>query len=199
MGRKFLMKTEKMSLKYLFEQPDLNARKARWLAFLSEYHLELEHVKGKENKIVNALSRQTHMLYEVYSSQTNLDLHERIRTSNIVDPFYLEILKKVQEDRLFQQQKEYKVDKSGLLWSKERLYILEGGDIWSSILTEFHWTPYSRHLGYQKMISAVKRHFFWPKLKSDIALFIAKCHEFQLVKAEHQHPVSFSTFKLALC
>ena len=38
------------------------------------------------------------------------------------------------------------------------------------------------------MISVVKRHFFWPKLKVNIAMFIAKCQEFQLVKAEHQHP-----------
>ena len=45
--------------------------------------------------------------------------------ANKVDPLYVEILKKVQEDRLFQQQKEYKVDKMGLLWSKERLYVSE--------------------------------------------------------------------------
>ena len=43
-------------------------------------------------------------------SQTDSDLHERFRTTNEVDPFYVEIVKKVQEDRLFQQQKEYKLD-----------------------------------------------------------------------------------------
>ena len=32
--------------------------------------------------------------------------------ANRVDTFYVEILKKVQEDRLFQQQKEYKVDET---------------------------------------------------------------------------------------
>ena len=37
------------------------------------------------------------------------------------------------------------------------------------------------------MISAIKRHFFWPKLKADIAMFIDKCKEFHLVKAKHQH------------
>ena len=57
MGRKFLLKIDNMSLKYLFEQPDLNARKSRWLAFLSEYHFELKHIKVKEKNIVDALSR----------------------------------------------------------------------------------------------------------------------------------------------
>ena len=51
------------------------------------------------------------MIYEVNLSHTDAYLHERIRMTNIVDPFYVEILKKVQEDMLFQQQKDYKVDK----------------------------------------------------------------------------------------
>ena len=56
MGRKFLLKTDNMSLNYLFDQPDLNARQARWLDFLSEYHFELKHIKGKEKKVADALS-----------------------------------------------------------------------------------------------------------------------------------------------
>ena len=68
-----------MSLKYLFDQPDLNARKTRWLYFLSEYHFKLNHIKGKENKVADALSHRTHMIYEVTLSQTDADLHEKIR------------------------------------------------------------------------------------------------------------------------
>ena len=149
-----------MSLKYLFELPDLNANQARWLAFLSEYHFELKHIKGKENKIADALSRRTHMIYEVTLSQTDSYLHERIRMTNSVDHFYVEILNKVQEDKLFQQQKEYKVDEMRLLWSKERLYVSKGRDSRSSFPMEFHYTPYSGNLGYQNMISAVKKNFF---------------------------------------
>ena len=160
MGRKFLLKNENMSLKYLFDQPDLNARQARWLASLSEYHFELKHIKGKENKVADYLSRRTHMIYEVTLSQIEVDLHERIRAANCIDSFYVEILCKVQEDRLFQQQKEYKLDETRLLWSKERLYVQELGDIRSSIHTKFHCTPYSGHLEYQKMITVVKKQFF---------------------------------------
>ena len=101
MGRKFFLKTDNMSLKYLFDQPDLNARKARWLPSLSEYHFELKHIKGKENKVVDALSRRTHMIHEVTLIQNDAYLHENTRTGNKVDPFYVEILKKVQEDWLF--------------------------------------------------------------------------------------------------
>ena len=130
------------------------------VAFLSEYHFELKHIKGKENKVSDALSWRTHMIYEVILSQIDANLHEKIWTANKVNSFYVEILKKVQEDQLFQQQNEYKVDDFRLLWSNDRLYVLDGGDFRSSILIKFHREPYSRHLGYQKMISAVKRHIF---------------------------------------
>ena len=56
MGRKFLLKTNNMSLKYLFDKLDLNASQARWLAILSECHFELNHIKGKENKVSYDLS-----------------------------------------------------------------------------------------------------------------------------------------------
>ena len=71
MGKKFLLKIDHMILKYLFEIPDMNVRHAKWLDFLSEYHFELKHIKGKENKIADALSRRTHIIYEVTLSQTD--------------------------------------------------------------------------------------------------------------------------------
>ena len=73
MGRNFLLKIDNMSLNYLSNQPDLNARQARWLAFLSEYHFELKHIKGKDNKVAYDLSQLTHMVYEVTLSQTDSD------------------------------------------------------------------------------------------------------------------------------
>ena len=60
-----------MSLKYLSDQLELNARQAQWLAFLSKYHFELNHINGKENKIDDALIQRDHMIYEVTLSQTN--------------------------------------------------------------------------------------------------------------------------------
>ena len=73
---------------------------SRWS--LSEYDFDLKHVKGRENKITDALSRWSHMLYEVNLIQTDLDLHNRIITTSRVDHFYVGVLKKIQEDRLFQ-------------------------------------------------------------------------------------------------
>ena len=45
-------------------------------------------------------------------------------------------------------------------------------------MDELHKRPYSGHLGYQKMIIATRKQFYWPRLKKDIDKYLAKCIEF---------------------
>ena len=45
LDRKFELRTDHMNLKNLFDQPTINPRQARWMEFLSEFHLEIKHVK----------------------------------------------------------------------------------------------------------------------------------------------------------
>ena len=63
MGRKFELRTDHCGLKYLFDQPTLNARKARWLEFLSKFDFEIKHIKGKENKVVDALGKKVQEMH----------------------------------------------------------------------------------------------------------------------------------------
>ena len=52
----------------MFDQKTLNARQAGWLALLSEYDFEIRHIKGKENIVEDALSRQQHELHTIVIS-----------------------------------------------------------------------------------------------------------------------------------
>jgi hypothetical protein len=79
-------------VKYLFNQPDLNARKARWLAFLSEFDFEVKHIKGKENKVADALSRRVHGIFEINISRSERNLEQRIRTTCINDKNYTKLV-----------------------------------------------------------------------------------------------------------
>jgi hypothetical protein len=47
MGKRFELRTYHSGLKYIFEQPTLNAMQIRWLDFLSEYEFDIKHIKGK--------------------------------------------------------------------------------------------------------------------------------------------------------
>jgi hypothetical protein len=63
MGRRFELQTDHNGLNYLFDQSTLNARQSRWLEFLCEYDFDIKHIKGKENKVVDALNRKVHELH----------------------------------------------------------------------------------------------------------------------------------------
>ena len=47
LGKNFILRTDHNSLTSYFKQFDLNARQARWNAFLSEFGFDIQHVKCK--------------------------------------------------------------------------------------------------------------------------------------------------------
>ena len=58
LGRRFVLMNNHSGLMYLFDQPNLNVRKARWLFTISEFDFEIRHIKGKVNKVTHSLSRR---------------------------------------------------------------------------------------------------------------------------------------------
>lgn len=58
----FELKTDHHGLRYIFTKPNLNSRKRRWLEFLSEYNFAIDYIKGRENKVVNALRRRRQLV-----------------------------------------------------------------------------------------------------------------------------------------
>ena len=87
-GKPFELKSDHHSLKYIFTQQNLNARQRRWMEFLADYEFNINYIKGKENKVVDALSRRRHI-----SAMTtvNLDLRDQIVQQLEQDEFYVEI------------------------------------------------------------------------------------------------------------
>ena len=55
------------------------------------------------------------------------------------------------------------------------------------ILDEIHKTPYLGHPDYQKTITMLRKEYFWPNMKTELAEYIARCFECQQVKTKHQH------------
>jgi hypothetical protein len=78
MGNKFELRTDHNGLRYLFDQPTLNARQRRWLEFLCEYDFDIKHIKGREKKVVDALNRRVHELHATTISMYQTDLKGKI-------------------------------------------------------------------------------------------------------------------------
>ena len=97
MGKKFELRTNHIGLKYLFEQPTLNARKTRRMEFLSEYDFDIKHIKGKENKFVDALGRRVHIMRDVVVSMHQSHLKRRISDGLVTDQHYLQVKEILQQ------------------------------------------------------------------------------------------------------
>jgi hypothetical protein len=91
MGKIFELRTNHCGLKYLFGQPSLNARQSRWLEFLSEYDFDIKHIRGKENKVVDALNRRMHEMHATTISMYQTDLCDRILEVSKSDLCYMDI------------------------------------------------------------------------------------------------------------
>jgi hypothetical protein len=74
LGRIFVLMTDHCGLRHLFDQPKINVRQARWMDLLSEFNFEIKHIKGKENRVVDALGRsvKTIHLAVVSTYETNV-------------------------------------------------------------------------------------------------------------------------------
>ncbi|GJX58459.1 putative reverse transcriptase domain-containing protein [Tanacetum coccineum] len=62
------------------------------------------------------------------------------------------------------------------------------GDLRTVIMHESHKSKYSIHPGSDKMYQDMKKLYWWPNMKADIATYVSKCLTCARVKDEHQIP-----------
>eukprot|EP00253_Pinus_taeda_P013707 PITA_13707 len=154
LGRRFVLMSDHSGLRYLFDQPNLNARQARWLATISEFEFEIRSMKGKENKVADSLSRQIQVNHIATMGSYAIDLRDQI-------------LQAGQQDRRF----------------RDMIYVPDNIELKKLILREFHAKPYLGHPRYQKTLTAVKKFYYWLNMKKDVVEFVARWLDCQQVKA----------------
>nr|GEX66856.1 hypothetical protein [Tanacetum cinerariifolium] len=77
----------------------------------------------------------------------------------------------------------------GTLCLNGRSWLLCYGNLRSVIMHESHKSKYSIHLGSDKMYQEMKKLYWQPNTKANIATYVSKCLTYARVKAEHQKPL----------
>ena len=84
-------------------------------SFLSEFDFKVRHIKGKENKVVDALSRRVHGLFEININREESDLEQTLRMKVINDENYTKIMTELQNSIANSNKPYLSIDKKGML------------------------------------------------------------------------------------
>nr|GEX01613.1 putative reverse transcriptase domain-containing protein [Tanacetum cinerariifolium] len=166
-GNKCTMFTDHKSLQHILDQKELNMRQRRWLELLSDYDCDIRYHPGKANVVVDALSQAQIEALKPKNLKKE-DVGGMIRTD-------------IPKERL-------EPHANGTLCFNDRSWLPCYGDLRSVIMHESHKSKYSIHPGSEKMYHDMKKLYWWPNMKSNIATYISKCLTCAKVKSEHQRP-----------
>ncbi|GJU98144.1 putative reverse transcriptase domain-containing protein [Tanacetum coccineum] len=165
----------------------------RVLELLSDYNCDIRYHPRKANAMADALSRKEQiepLRVRALVMTIGLDLPKQILEAQIeaLKPENLEkedvggmIRNDIPKEKL-----EPRAD--GVLCLNGRSWLPCYGDLRSVIMHESHKSKYSIHPGSDKMYQDMKKLYWWPNMKADIATYISKCLTCAKVKAEHQRP-----------
>ncbi|GKA66510.1 putative reverse transcriptase domain-containing protein [Tanacetum coccineum] len=159
----------------------------KWLELLSDYDCELRYYLGKANVIADVLSRKSipkplrvralvmtiglNLPVQILNAQVDARKEENYGIEDLCG-----MIKKL----------ESRTDRT--LCLKNRSWIPCFGNLRALIKLESHKSKYSIHPGSDKMYQDLKKLYWWPNMKAEIATYVSKCMTCAKVKAEYQKP-----------
>ena len=108
------------------------------MELLCEYVFEIKHIKGKENKVVDVLSRKIHVMHVEAINTSTSDLKDKIVEASVADELYQQVKEGLKQHKITQKNDKYKFKENGIIMHRDRVYVPNVGDICNTpVLTLF--------------------------------------------------------------
>lgn len=181
----FKVITDHHSLKWLMSQKELDGRLARWSLKLQAYNFEIEHRKGVQNALPDALSRDFIDSLDVPEVQVDLD------SPHFKSEEYLNLIKTLTE------KKEHLPDinvSEGFVYKRTVPYNgnpLDEDNAWklwiprpltSSLVEVAHTSSPALHGGSHKTLHRLRQYYYWPNMTVDVNNFVSQCELCKCIK-----------------
>ncbi|KAF7815025.1 Transposon Ty3-I Gag-Pol polyprotein [Senna tora] len=147
-------------------QGKLNKRHARWLEFIETFPYVIKHKKGKENVVVDALSRRYSLITSLHARLLGFELLKGLYES---DCDFCKIWSACEKHGM---QDFYRCD--GFLFKKDKLCI-PNCSMRELLVIETHGGGLMGHFGVDKTLALLHEHFYWPKMRKYVVSVCAKC------------------------
>jgi transposase InsO family protein len=182
-GRRFLVRTDHFSLKFLLDQRLATIPQHHWVGKLLGFDFTVEYKAGSTNTVADALSRHdTEETAAVMAlSMPQFDFIERLRQANQQDPALIAL-----RDQITSNQRAAPwavVD--GLVTFQGRLYIPLGAPLLHEFIMAVHDDG---HEGVQRTLHRLRRDVHSPNLRTVVQDYVRACSTCQRHKSEHLHP-----------
>ncbi|GJZ84023.1 retrotransposon protein, putative, ty3-gypsy subclass [Tanacetum coccineum] len=186
-GTKYVVFTDHKSLQHILDQKELNMRQRHWLELLSDYDCEIRYHPGKANMVANALSRKERskpLQVRALVMTIGLNLPKQILSAQS---------KARKEENFINKDLHCMINKlepraNGTLCLNNQSWIPCFRELGALIMHESHKLKYSIHPGSDKMYQDLRRLYWWPNMKAEIATYVNKCLTCAKVKIEYQKP-----------
>ncbi|XP_071905721.1 uncharacterized protein [Coffea arabica] len=156
-------------------QGKLHKRHAKWIAFIDSFPYIIKYKKGKDNVVADALSRRYTLITNM---STKLLGFEHIKNMYAHDDDFSNVFQACEHATF---QKYYRHE--GFLFKENRLCI-PNCSLRELLVREAHGGGLMGHFGIDKTLDILHEHFYWPKMRRDIANICDKCLKYWLNRME---------------
>jgi hypothetical protein len=201
--------SDHMNLQYWRQPQKISRQVAREVLALSEYDIEIHHIKGKSNGRTDALSRRPDYDNGENDNRdvTVLPNHIFVRAADIsvasadqpssphiptLSPEMMVIdhpIYEQDEDVLKTWIDSHRLKHIHGTWYKDGRHVVTGGlHDKRTIIRAHHDPPVYGHPGINRSIQLTSRHYWWPKIRQDVHDYVKGCTDCQRNKI-NTHPI----------
>ena len=195
--------SDHMNLKYWRDPQKISRRVAREVLELSEYDLEIHHIKGTSNERADALSQRPD--YD-QGEDDNKDItvlpdHLFVRAGRVQEQRgeeavqALTVQEMTKENPMYQQNEDmlkawidpHKLKKVNDLWYKDsRQVVTSMASEQRTLIQNHHDLPVYGHPGISCTIHLIERYYWWPSMRKEIMEYVQGCVDCQRHKVNNR-------------